>query len=60
MARVAFIKGNSIPTTVRRTVYAHFVYPVPHIARVAFLKEILYLLQLEERCTPILYTQFLI
>ena len=49
IARVAYFKGNAIPTTVRGTVYTHFVYTVPHIARVAYLKEILYLLQLEER-----------
>ena len=60
IVRVAYFKGNAIPTTVRGTVYTHFVYTVPHIARVAFLKEILYLLQLGERCTHILYTPFLI
>ena len=60
IAKVAFFKGNSIPTTVRGTVYTHFVYTVPHIAKKLFLKEILYLLQLEERCTHILYTPFLI
>ena len=38
IARVAYIKGNAIPTTVRGTVYTHFVYTVPHIARVAYLK----------------------
>ena len=38
IARVAFFKGNSIPTTDRATVYIHFVYTVPHIARVAFFK----------------------
>ena len=36
--------------------YTHFVYTVPHIARSLFQKEILYLLQSEERCTHILYT----
>ena len=60
IARVAFFNGNSIPTTVRGTVYTHFVYTVPHIARVAFLIEILYLLHLEEQCTHILHTPFLI
>ena len=37
-ARLAYFKGNSIPTTVRGTVYTHFVYIVPHIARLAFFK----------------------
>ena len=36
IARVAYFKGNSVPTTVRGTVYTHFVYTVPHIARVAY------------------------
>ena len=56
IARVAFFKRNSIPTTVRGSLYKHFVNTVPHIARV----EILNLIHLEERCTPILYTPFLI
>ena len=60
IAKKAFFKGNSIPTTIRGTVYTHFVYTVPHIAKKAFLKEIQYLLQLEKRCTHILYTPFLI
>ena len=59
IARVAYFKGSALPTTFRGTVYIHFVYTVPHIARVHFFIEFLYLLQLEERCTPILYTPFL-
>ena len=35
IARVAFFKGNSIPTTVTEPVYTHFVYTVPHIPRAA-------------------------
>ena len=38
VARVAFFKGNSVPTTVRGTVYAHFVNTVPHIARLSYFK----------------------
>ena len=60
MARVAFFRGNSISTSDRETLYTHFVYTVPNMARVAFLEEILYLLQIEKRCTLILYTPFLI
>ena len=72
IARAAFFKGISIPNIVRGTVYTHFVYTyfkgfsipntVPHIARVEqlILKDFLYLIQLEERCTHILYTPFLI
>ena len=61
IAREVFFNRNSIPTTVGGTVYTPVVYTTAHIARGAhFLKEILYVIPLEERCTHILYTPFLI
>ena len=38
IARVVYFKGNSIPTTVRGTVYTYFVYTFPQMAKAAFFK----------------------
>ena len=39
IAKKDFLKGNSIPTTVRGTVYTHFVYTVPNIDKKAFFRK---------------------
>ena len=42
------------------TVYTHFVYTVPHILDIELFLKKVSLVQLEERCTQIWYTPFLI
>ena len=60
IARVAYLKGNFVPTTVRGTVYTHFVCTVPHIARVAYIKGNAIPTTVRGTVSSILYTPFLI
>ena len=60
MARVAFFKGNYISTTVRGTLYTHFVNTVPHIPRVAFFNGNSISIPVRRTLYKYLYTPFLV